>query len=79
MGQKSRFLDFFEVVWEFRKNLGNIFSSKRPTFSPLGFREALENVNNASPGSLFEHDHWEYLELKLHRLTLLNLVQRKNW
>ena len=30
-------------------------------------------------GSLFEHDYWEYPELKLHRLALLKIVQRKNW
>ena len=50
-GRKSRFLDFYEVVLElFRKCLGNVFSFKRPIFSPLGFREALKNVDNDSPG-----------------------------
>ena len=49
-GQKSRFLDFFKVVWElFRKCLGIVFRLK-PTFSPLGSREALKNVDKAFPG-----------------------------
>ena len=50
-GQKSRFLDFFKFVLVlFRKCLGIVFSLKRPTFSPLGPREALKNVDKASPG-----------------------------
>ena len=50
MGPKSHFLDFFKVVLElFRKCLGIVFRIKKPTFSPLGSREALKNVNKASP------------------------------
>ena len=62
MGQKSRFLDFFKVVLElFRKCLGIVFGLKMPTFvlfatrnrvSPLGSREALINLDKASPGLL---------------------------
>ena len=55
--KKSRCLDLLKVVWEFRKCLGNVFSFERPSFSPLRSREALKNVEKASPGSLFEHDY----------------------
>ena len=57
---KSRFLHFFKVVLDlFRKCLGFVFGVKRPIFvlfttrnwvSPLGSREALINIDKASPG-----------------------------
>ena len=44
-------MDFFKVVLElFRKCLGIVFGLKGPVFSPLGSREALKNVDKASPG-----------------------------
>ena len=49
--QKSRFLDFFKFVCElFRQCLGIDFRLEMPAFSPLGSREALKNVDKASPG-----------------------------
>ena len=60
--QKSRFLDFFKIVLvSFGKCLGFVFPIKMPPFvlfatrnrvSPLGSREALINVDKASPGLL---------------------------
>ena len=42
------------VFWTFSKLFGKclsiVFRLKRPTFSPLGSREALKNVDKASPG-----------------------------
>ena len=48
-------LGFEKVVfWTFSKLcgscLGIVLGLKRPTFSPLGSREALKNVDKASPG-----------------------------
>ena len=48
--EKVVFRTFTVVLELFRQCLGNIFSFKRPIFSPLGFREALKNVDNDSPG-----------------------------
>ena len=58
-GQKSRFLDFCKVVWElFRKCLGIVFSLNRSTFSPLGSRKALKDVDTASPGLFISYSEY---------------------
>ena len=44
----KNFSEFFLEL--FCKFLGIIFRHKKPSYSPLGSREALKNVDKASPG-----------------------------
>ena len=71
-------MDFFKV-WElFRKCVGNVFSFKRPTYSPLESSEALKNFDKVSPGldilpSGVSWDViWKYATIHIHLLLALD-------